>query len=158
MKHVILFLFLLSAILVTGCSDDKKEEAARLEQELMGGDSAQSTESPAMTPDSMSPTKPAPTREPGAIPSERQVNLPGKPAGAGYAVQVAGCEDAKYADYLVGVYKSRGYEPYVTQANVGGTTYYRVRIGLFDTMSEARTLQAELQDKYSITPWIDFVS
>ena len=73
-------------------------------------------------------------------------------------MQSAGCEDPKYATYLVGVYKKRGYKPYVTQANVGGQVYYRVRIGLFASMSEARSLSAELQDKFSIAPWIDFVS
>jgi cell division septation protein DedD len=159
MKYTVLFLFLLAAVLVTGCSDDKKEEAARLEQELMGGDTASDTSGkPAQTPDSMEPGMTAPTHEPGAIPSEKQVDLPGQPTGSGYAVQVAGCENADYATYLVGVYKNRGYEPYVTQTSVGGITYYRVRIGLFETMSEANSLKAELQDKFSIAPWIDFVS
>lgn len=159
MKHAIVFLFLLAGILISGCSDDKKEEAARLEQELMGGDTTtEEAVEQESAPDTLAPERKLPTRSPGAIPSESSFDLPEKPAGSGYAVQVAGCEDPKYATYLVGVYTNRGYEPYVTQATVGGQVYYRVRIGLFASMTEARSLSAELQDKFSISPWIDFVS
>ena len=160
MKYAFLFLFLMVLVLGTGCSDDKKEEAARLEQELMGDDSTSDMAAKQGMPADTTATSAmaVPKHEPGAVPSEKKVNLPGKPAGSGFSVQIAGCENPDYATYLVDVYTRRGYEPYVTQATVDGQVYYRVRIGLFATLTEAKTLQAELLDKYSISPWIDLVS
>ncbi len=57
-----------------------------------------------------------------------------------------------------GVYQNRGYEPYVTNETVDGQMTYRVRIGQFESFNDAKALKNELGDKYSIEPWIDFVS
>ena len=78
------------------------------------------------------------------------------PAGGGYTVQVAGCEDQAYAEYLVEKYTERGYDPYIATANVNGQTYYRVRIGSFETLGEAKALKTQLADRYSVVAWIDY--
>ena len=81
--------------------------------------------------------------------------MPPRPAGAGYEVQVAGCEDAAYAQSLVQRYRQRGYEPYVTTAVIDGQKYYRVRLGIFETLSEARAVKSAVEDRYSVMAWID---
>ena len=155
MKTIYMLLIILMAILlVFGCSK-KKDEVAQLEKELMG-----QTEQDSITiADSLFRLDSIVAEEAmnaEAIPeeSERFV-MPGKPAGSGYTVQVAGCENSDYAQYLVRKYQNRGYEPYVTTKTVEDQLYNRVRIGVFDSFNEANALKVELNDKYSIESWID---
>ncbi|MGP8321695.1 MAG: SPOR domain-containing protein [Methanosarcinaceae archaeon] len=149
-----LLIILMTILLVFGCSK-KKDEVAQLEKELMGQTEQDSTAiaDSLVRLDSIAAEE-AMNAE--AIPeeSERFV-MPGKPAGSGYTVQVAGCENSDYAQYLVRKYQNRGYEPYVTTRTVEDQLYNRVRIGVFDSFSEANALKAELNDKYSIESWID---
>jgi hypothetical protein len=46
----------------------------------------------------------------------------------------------------------------VSNFDYGGETHYRVRLGLFGTLGEAKQKAAELADKYSLKTWIDPVS
>ncbi len=141
---------LLSILLVFGCSK-KKEEAAELEQELLNQQdtAAETIESPADTMPALADAS--------AVPEEVEYTPPSAPVGSGYTVQVAGCEDQAYAEYLIDTYTQRGYEPYLTSANVAGQTYYRVRIGSFETLAEAKVLKSQLADRFSIDAWIDYV-
>ena len=91
-----------------------------------------------------------------AVPEEVEPELPSAPAGEGFTVQVAGCEDRAYAEFLVERYTDRGYEPYVATATIEGQTYYRVRLGAFETLAEAKTLKAQIADRYSVDAWIDY--
>jgi hypothetical protein len=52
-------------------------------------------------------------------------------------------------------YNERGYQPYVTTYLHEGQQYYRVRLGIFETLAEANALKLELEDKYSVGTWID---
>lgn len=83
------------------------------------------------------------------------VDLPVPPAGDGFVVQLAGCEDPDYAAELVEKFRERGYEPFVSTETVGGETYHRVRLGVYPTYAEARQVQQEMSDKYSFDTWID---
>jgi cell division septation protein DedD len=160
MKHFLLIVLILAAaiIVVAGCSDDKKEEAARLEQEMM-----QDTATPPPAPDTTAATADTARArqrvEATAVPQEEspQRDMPARPAGSGYAIQIAGCEDPAYAEHLVDVYQRRGYQPYVSTFTKDGQLYYRVRLGLFESLAEARKVQTELNDRFSIYPWIDVV-
>lgn len=158
MQKTIILVMVGLMVLIAGCSDDKKEEAARLEQELLGKDtSADTLIEEVATPDSLQPKKRAETGDAGAIPDEDIPAMPEQPAGSGFAVQVAGCEDSGYASYLIELYRTRGYDPWVTTATVNGQLYYRVRLGFFETENEAKLMKQELNDKYSINPWIDYI-
>ena len=158
MQKTIILVMVGLLVLIAGCSDDKKEEAARLEQELLGKDTSADTLIDEMaTPDSLQPQRRAETGDAGAIPDEDIPAMPEQPAGSGFAVQVAGCEDSGYASYLVELYRTRGYDPWVTTANVNGQLYYRVRLGFFETENDAKLMKQELNDKYSINPWIDYI-
>jgi cell division septation protein DedD len=152
----------LAAAWMPGCSE-KQKEADRLEQELLAQDSSSETlTSAAATADSVVTATPAqppsPVADVSAVPSEDTpavAPMPQAPAGFAYTVQVAACEDTVYARYLVKLYTARGYSPFVAAVNVGGQTFYRVRVGGYATVAEARQVQAELADKYSLGSWID---
>lgn len=148
--HKFPVVFVLLLLLVFGCSK-KQEEAAELEKELMG--------KPDTVAEVARPPVDTTTQAVGAaaVPRETKPPIPSAPAGSGYTVQVAGCEDRAYAEHLVEVYTERGYEPYMTAATVNGQTYYRVRLGSFASLSEAKALKSELKDRFSLDAWIDYV-
>ncbi len=164
----------LAAAGLPGCSE-KQKDAERMEQEMMAMDSvSESLISPMEASDSVLPNPeleppPAPqvsdapqVADASAIPAEEArpavTPMPKAPTGFAYTIQVAACEDTLYARYLVRLYKDRGYAPFVTQVTVGGQTYYRVRVGGYATLAEARRVQAKLVDKYSLESWIDRLS
>jgi len=146
---------ILALILIGGCSKDK--DVADLEKEMMGETTAVAApDTTNLSPTMMADTMGKPSPDATAIPNEPEVDaMPTRPAGSGYEVQLAGCEDQAYAQYLIDLYRQRGYEPYVTTATVEGQMYYRVRLGVFQTLSEARKVRAEVIDRYSIDAWID---
>lgn len=142
--------------LMASCSD-KKEEAARLEEELKQLESAEGVGDTATVEDTMAPAE----ADASAVPEEEAPAvepMPPAPQGDGYTLQVASCEDPDYARYLVGVYADRGYEAFVTTITFNDQTYYRVRVGSMQSLSEATNLKAEIEDKYSTTGWVDRLS
>ncbi len=72
----------------------------------------------------------------------------------GFTVQTAACTDLDYAQYLLDLYRQRGYDPYITTETVDGTEYYRIRIGDFESYADAKALSREIHDKYSVDAWI----
>jgi cell division septation protein DedD len=85
-------------------------------------------------------------------------NIP-KPRQSGDYVLQAGVSDSKVlADILVNKIKRLGYEAYIVQVNdpaqlVG--TYYRVRVGFFHTVTDARLFGHNVLKPESIGFWID---
>jgi len=142
-----------AVILLTGCSDDSKDEAAKLEQEMMGQDTQADTTA-VMSEETLAET--TQPMDAGAVPEEEEEYVPTQPAGSGYTVQVASCESLEYAQHLIEKYTNRGYEPYMTRYELDGQIYYRIRIGNFATKTEADNLKAELSDKFTTPAWIDY--
>jgi cell division septation protein DedD len=154
----ILALLALCVALTVACSQ-KKEDAAKLEEEMLAQEQADTMGDSLQKPEQFEDTT-AVAADVAAIPTEEVsvAAMPSRPAGEGYTVQVAACESSDYARHLVDLYTQRGYEPFVSEFSIEGQTYYRVRIGLFDLQSEAKQLKAELADKYTIQPWIDLIA
>ena len=152
----------LQILLLAGCSE-KQKEASRLEQEV--GNQEESTATDTALPESVMAavdTLAAVTAvaDASAIPPEAQPRIapqpmPPAPTGEGWTVQVASCESQDYARRLVSVFTRRGYQPYSTTITKGEQLYYRVRIGSFTNIAEARNLRDELIDRYSVQAWID---
>jgi cell division septation protein DedD len=155
-RLVMLLIGCLVLAALVGCSD-KQKEAAKLEQEIKDMEGTDTgTEQEAVVEDTL--VAEMPTADASAVPDETEPApppMPPAPRGEGYTVQVASCESEDYARHLVDVYTGRGYEPFVTTITYEGQTYYRVRIGSFDGFSEARAVQNELNDRYSLNSWID---
>ncbi len=164
MKQVsIPILMLLAALCLTigmiGCSKDA-DEVAELEQEVLdqqgtdyladssaeaGGEVATAvgeSDEYAMTPET--------TPE-----EDESTPMPSRPEGTGYTVQVAAGTNPVYAREQVNLFIDRGYEAYVTETLVEGETFYRIRIGNYETITEAKTVAMELHDKFSVSFWID---
>jgi cell division septation protein DedD len=154
MKRIALILACGLIATVIGCSDEQKDEAERLERELLGD-----TEQVDTTPVDTAQAEAAGEMEAGigdaeAVPVEEETALPGQPAGSGYVVQVAACESDTYAEHLVSLYETRGYAPFVTTCTLDGQQYYRVRLGIYETLQEAQAVRNELKDDYSVIGWI----
>jgi len=160
MKKLRYFVIAIGLIAMTLSCSQKKEEAAKLEQEVLDQESSQVavTDSAVEMIDSAALTE----LDARAVPEEEMEpelpSMPGQPMGSGFTVQVAGCEDEDYARHLVDVYTKRGYEPYVNEVSIDGQVYYRVRIGVFESFGVASALKSELSDKYSIEPWVDQIT
>jgi len=68
-----------------------------------------------------------------------------KTNGKGWSVQANSYPDAKSANDLVDRLKNKGYNAFVTEANVKGKVWYRVRIGRFGSREEADKTVAALK-------------
>jgi cell division septation protein DedD len=64
-----------------------------------------------------------------------------------WSVQVNSFPDEKSADELLDRLKRRGYSAFVTEAQVSGKTWYRVRVGRFTSREEAAKTEAALKTK-----------
>ncbi len=86
--------------------------------------------------------------EPGVIPVRLHViALPGSTRttrGGSFTVQVASFTSEQRAGVLRGVLAEEWSDSYVHRAEVGGQTFYRVRIGKYATRQEARALAQRL--------------
>ncbi|MEW5995924.1 MAG: SPOR domain-containing protein [Candidatus Zixiibacteriota bacterium] len=144
-------LIILSLLLVAGCAK-KKEEAQRLEQELMDQQAAAPDtlmEDTLAAADTIGLAVEEPFFEETSPYAIRETEPPG------FVLQVAACPSLEYARYLIDLYQQRGYDPYLTSTFHNGEKYYRVRVGGFDTYQEARALQMEILDKFSASAWIE---
>jgi cell division septation protein DedD len=65
--------------------------------------------------------------------------------GKGWSVQANSYPDAKSASDLVDRLKNKGYNAFVTEANVKGKVWYRVRVGRFASREEAEKTVAALK-------------
>ena len=149
------FAIMLSILVISGCSK-KKEEAAKLEQEILA--QAEDSVRNVAIADSIAADSQMMAEEAAEELEDMVPAMPQRPAGDGYAVQVASCESEDYARHLISLYTGRGYEPYVTEISIDGQLFYRVRIGLYESAGEAIELKKELADKYSVSAWVDMVS
>lgn len=98
-----------------------------------------------------------PVPDAGAIPEEEKIRtMAGTQSGleGGYVVQIASTPDRAYAQNLAATFVGRGYQAYVTSAEVRGATYFRVRIGRFATLNEARQTMAQVAGKYAVSGFV----
>jgi cell division septation protein DedD len=98
-----------------------------------------------------------PVPDAGAIPEEEKIRtMAGTQSGlaGGYVVQIASTPDRAYAQNLAATFVERGYQAYVTSAEVKGATYFRVRIGRFASLTEARQIVAQLAEKYAVSGFV----
>lgn len=149
----LLVLVMLAATLLIGCSEDRKKEAAKLEKELMNRQGETTGTTTPVPVDTMQQQKQMKAE---AVPAEPAIGTPAPGQTIGYSIQVASCESRQYAESLVEKYKKRGFSPYITTFDYSGQTYYRVRLGPYDTRSEAESVKMELKDRYSVNAWVDY--
>ena len=101
---------------------------------------------------------PVPTVEPTLAPETAQ---PEKPkltiptSGTGnYTVQISSWASKGKADQEASKLTSAGYTAFVEDATVGGTTWYRVRVGRYGTVKEAKDAAVQLSKMGEETAWV----
>lgn len=87
------------------------------------------------------------------VPAVIQVAAP-KAVKIGYSVQVGSTTNREEAESLAKRFAAQGYEPYISDVIIKGATYYRVRIGAFESFSDAKKLGLELHKKFSVQFWV----
>ena len=142
------FTLIISAavLVIIGCGGgDKKEEAAvkveTTETQMVISDSAVPTEVATMSKATM---KPAPVKI-------RMGN---------FTVQIGAFRSETRAHEAIVKYKNMGYDAYIEETTVEGSdiVWFRVRIGRYQTSSEAKRTADELNARGNIKAWVDKVS
>jgi cell division protein FtsN/nucleoid DNA-binding protein len=103
-------------------------------------------QTPAITPPSQThtATAPAPAVAPSAAPTG-----PGR-----FTIQVSSWASKSKADAEAARLSSAGYGSYVEEGLVGGTTWYRVRVGRYATEMEAKEAIAKMQPGVETDLWV----
>jgi len=78
-----------------------------------------------------------------------QETRPSPPAGD-YYIQVASFVKRQNAEALADHLRSKLYKVVIEQATVGGTLFYRVRVGPFETKGIARNTMVAMKNRYDI--------
>jgi cell division septation protein DedD len=81
-----------------------------------------------------------------ALKAEAAENAEAKTNAKAWSVQVNSYPDAKSANDLIDRLKNRGYNAFVTEANIKGKVWYRVRVGRFASREEALKTEAALKN------------
>jgi cell division septation protein DedD len=92
---------------------------------------------------------PAPAEAPKPAPPVETAE--GKESGKGWTVQVNAFPDERSAKIWVDRLKIKGYNAYVTEVNVKGKMWYRVRVGQYYTREEAKKVEEALKTKENYT-------
>jgi cell division septation protein DedD len=106
---------------------------------------------PTPTPPPNTPTRPIPSAtktQPPPPPTIRPTPPSSSPppvASGQWSVQVGATVDPHEALELTLRLRARGFEAYTVQAPLSGQTWYRVRVGRFQTREEARETEARLR-------------
>jgi DedD protein len=84
-----------------------------------------------------------------AKPDDKDKKPGGKPnpeARTRFTLQLSSFQDKAEAEAFLATIKSAGYQPYVTEAEVGGKgTFYRVRLGTYRSLEAANDARAEFE-------------
>ncbi|MDH3442614.1 MAG: SPOR domain-containing protein [Deltaproteobacteria bacterium] len=93
--------------------------------------------------------KPRATLEP-ETKSDTAATTPAKKGDKTWSVQANSYPDEQSANELVDRLKNKGYNAFVTQANIKGKTWYRVRVGRVGSREEAEKIEAALKNKENL--------
>jgi cell division protein FtsN len=75
-----------------------------------------------------------------------------QPLRAGYTVQVASYRQRESAERLMNRLKANRFDAYVVTATVDQVTYYRVRVGSFDSKDKARIVADRIRTQEKLDP------
>lgn len=127
----------------------------------------QATPPESTPPESSTPTQSAPTPSKPAQEQTPQITPPApttqatKPAatappsgGGDYTIQVSSWASKGKADAEAARLSGGGYSAYVEQGMVGGTNWYRVRVGRYATEKEAKAAIANMQPAMETDLWV----
>ena len=159
MFRIAMALILIAGLLATGCSK-KEEDIAAIEQEA-------SQDEAAAVMDSLL-EEGAATDSTGQVMDETAATTAAEPAEVdvvrtdedysgldGYVVQIGSYAHYDFAEMMAEKYRNREFPAFVVSADIGGETFYRLRIGVYETKEEAEQVGEMLKDRYSAEYWVD---
>lgn len=100
-----------------------------------------------------SPEPPARAPSPAAA-APSASDVPGEPAGDGFAIQLAALGKREEAEGIVRRLAGKGYSAYLMAPPSGAPAVYRVRVGKFKDRREAESVSTRLQKEEQFKPWI----
>jgi cell division septation protein DedD len=110
------------------------------------------TQEPVATPPAESLPLPNSKPEPAAAPAR---NLSVVPTGSGkFTIQFSAWTSKAKAEDEAARFVAGGYEAFVDQATASGRTWYRVRVGRFDSRAQAHEMLARLQNMTEDEVWV----
>jgi DedD protein len=77
--------------------------------------------------------------------SDDDVRKADKPAKGKFTLQLSSFQDRGEADAFLASVKAAGYQAYVTEADVTGKTFYRVRLGTYRSLEAANDAKADVE-------------
>lgn len=154
MSRIILIAIICTTLLMAGCSK-KDDEIAEIEK---GGGTADSIvqdsinrANQATMADSIAAanaTQPEPESESYGINTDYSQLV-------GYVAQIGSYADPGFAEMIAEKFQSRDYPAFVTSIDIDGASYYRVRVGVYESFAEAKEIGELIKDRYSIEYWVD---
>jgi cell division septation protein DedD len=135
----------------------RQEPAGQMSQEsqpaanvsVKPGKTAQAPEAkPESAPSSASPPGSAPDSSP------MEENLSGVKAGE-YTVVIGSYAGDKIAEAMAAKYRERQFPAFVRNISIEGKTFYRLCVGSYPTITEARQIANTIKDRFSAEFWID---
>jgi len=148
---------LIAGLLIAGCSK-KNEDVEALEKEAAQDDAAAVMDSlnqvgTETTPEVTETTKP--TTEPVKKPEKPAVETDNLAGIEGYVVQIGSYASHDFAAMMAEKYQKREFPAFIRSVDIDGNTYYRLRIGVYETVEEAKMVGDIIKDRYSVDYWVD---
>jgi DedD protein len=69
-----------------------------------------------------------------------------------YSIQIDAVMDRQGAQQMVHKLRAKGFQPFMVPTQVGGKTWYRLRVGHYATPDEAQAAEAKLHQEFNDTP------
>ncbi len=79
------------------------------------------------------------------IPAENKVNKPDQLAPTGYTIQVASLKTPAIAEQMLSELTRKGYPAYTVRTTTKGSTWYRLRVGYFESRKDALEMAKRLK-------------
>ena len=100
------------------------------------------------------PPRPLPVRPERKVASREAATGENEPSRGHqpYSVQIDAVMDRQGADNMVRRLREGGYEPYIVEIQIGGKTWYKVRVGHYQTEAEAHEAEQRLREDFNGSP------
>lgn len=101
--------------------------------------------------------EPAPISTPSIVVAAESLKTAAvEPGKVGWAIQIGTYAEHAAAEAAAETYRQAGFPVFVRRAEKDGKTFYRLRIGVYDSREEAQKVGEELKSRYGLDYWIAF--
>ncbi|MEZ5359161.1 MAG: SPOR domain-containing protein [Candidatus Zixiibacteriota bacterium] len=157
MARLFLVCIILAGFLLVGCSKEDEDvdalgDKAAQDEAAAVMDSLNNVGAGTATKEQGTSAEDTQTKKEPKVKHEPEVDYSGL---HGYVVQVGSYSDYDFAKMMSEKFTQRDYPAFVVSTEIDGMTYYRLRIGVYETYAEAKEVGDLVKDRYSTDYWID---